>query len=138
VAEDTKLVITAKNQATINAKGMVVITTKVDITAKDLVDYKASSLKETNHNKRHFANMGDTVAENTSDVRECIGMADAQSLSISSNQVQGDKNQAELRAQAEILAEMQHGIERLERLVERQDEQRTREANLTSGHLPSV
>jgi hypothetical protein len=56
-------------------------------------------------------------------------MADAQGLSISSNQEQGDKNQAELSAQADLLAEMQHGIERLERLVERQDEQRTREAN---------
>jgi hypothetical protein len=106
VAENTKVSITAKSQTTINGKGMVVITTKADIMAKDLVDYKASSLKETKHNKRLIANMGDTVAENTNDVRECIGMADAQGLSISSNQEQGDKNQAELRAQAEILAEM--------------------------------
>jgi hypothetical protein len=129
VAENTKLAITAKNQGTINAKGMVVITKKVDITAKDLEDYKASSLKETNHNKRLIANVGDNVAENTSDIKECIGMADALGLSFSSNQMQGDKNQTELRAQAEMLAEMQHSIERLERLVERQDEQRTREAN---------
>jgi hypothetical protein len=129
VAENTKLAITAKNQGTINAKGMVVITKKVDITAKDIVDYKASSLKETNHNKRLIADMGDNIAENTNDIKECIGMADALGLSFSSNQVQGEKNQTELRAQAEMMADMQHSIERLERLVERQDEQRTREAN---------
>jgi hypothetical protein len=115
VAENNKLAITAKNQGTINAKSMVVLTAKVDITLKDLVDFKAIALKDTNHNKRLIGNMGDTVAENTSDVRQCIGMADAQGLSIANNQEHGENNRAELTAHAELLAEMQHGIERLSR-----------------------
>jgi hypothetical protein len=122
VAENTKLATNAKNLATINAKGMVVITAKSNATAMDFVDFKAGVLKDTNNAKRLMLNMGDTIAENTSDVRECIGMAEAQGLSITSNQEQGEKNQAELTALAENMAEVRHGIERLERLVERQEE----------------